>query len=107
MGGHGGGYAEGAQEIGEKDRGTLEDSHQVKRPVRVVGGDLRGEPRHLGPDGLLVEEGRAHAVADRRHHANRVAFTNSRDCSMAAASTRPEVSHSSRHCEMVRIECRA
>src|SRR6266567_6554982 len=103
---HGGGYAERAEEIREKDGGAFEDSHQMKRLVRVVCRDLRGEPCHLDPDRLLVEQRLAYSIADGRHHANRVAFTNSRDCSMAAASTRPEPSHSSRHCEMVRTECR-
>src|SRR5215468_8482225 len=100
---HGGRNGKRAQEVGEKDSGALEHADQVQRLVRVVGGDLGGEPRHLGADGLLVEERLAQARVENGHQAKRVAFTKARASSMDAGSTRPAVSHSSRHWEIVRM----
>src|SRR5215469_10059499 len=92
-----------AQEVGEKDGGALEHADQVQRLVCVVGGDLGGQARHLGAGGLLVEERLAQARVEDGHQAKRVAFTKARASSMDAGSTRPAVSHSSRHWEIVRM----
>src|SRR5499425_3476010 len=100
---HGGRNGQRAQEVGEKNGGALEHADQVQRLVRIVGGDLSGEPRHLGADGLLVEERFAQARVENGHQAKRVAFTKARASSMDAGSTRPAVSHSSRHWEIVRM----
>ena len=45
----------------------------------------------------------AQARVEDGHQAKRVAFTKARASSMEAGSTRPAVSHSSRHWEMVRM----
>src|SRR5262244_393269 len=100
---HGGGNGQRAQQIGEEDRGALQHPDQVHRLVRVVGGDLGSQARHLGADGLLVEQRLAEPRVEDGHQAKRVALTKARASSMAAGSTRPAVSHSSRHWEMVRM----
>src|SRR5215475_4112240 len=100
---HGGGNGQRAQQVGEEYRGALQHPDQVHRLVRVVGGDLGGQARHLGADGLLVQQRLAEPRVKDGHQAKRVALTKARASSMAAGSTRPAVSHSSRHWEIVRM----
>src|SRR5262249_13929907 len=86
--------------------GGPEHAGQVEGLVGVVRRDLCAQPRHLRTDRRLVQQDLADAVAGSSsgsHQPNRLALMNSRDCATEAALTAPVRSHSSKHCEIVRI----
>ena len=100
----GGGDADLTHQVGDEQAAPLSTPIRWRLLAGIVTRDLGAEARHLLLDRRLVEQHLAEAVGAARHHENRVAFRNSRDCSTSGGSASPAASASSKHCEMVRTE---